>query len=111
MVDGIRYRYVGDASRIEGADFAEVVAELADSPREKIRARFTYTRLSAEYRRVGHALSHVRDRLPPYVAHQTILHALSVGWQPSAGGGVLDLGNLDDVIDFSLLRPESQDPG
>lgn len=110
VVDGVRYRYIGDATRFEGADFGEVVAELAESPREKIRARFTYTRLSREYRRVGHALSHVRDRLP-FVVHQTILHALSLGWRPDAGGGLRDLGNLDDVIDFSLLRHESQDRG
>ncbi|MEM9073089.1 MAG: hypothetical protein AAGE52_31585 [Myxococcota bacterium] len=109
-VDGTRYRYVGDATRLEGEDSGELIVELADSPREKIRATFTYTRLNTAYQRVGHALSHIRDRMPPFVVRQTILYALTQGWKPDLGGGVRDLGNLDDAIDFSELRPRSQDP-
>ncbi len=110
-VDGVRYRYRGDAWRMEGDDCGEVLIELADRGREKVRATFTYTKLSAEYRRVGHALSHAADTMPPYVVRQTILHALSVGWDPHSGGGLRELGNLDEVLDFSGLDPASQDPG
>lgn len=110
-VDGVQFRYVGDASRMEGDDYGIIIIEKAENARQKIRAHFTYTKLSLEYRRVGHALSHVIDYMPPYVVRQTILYAREHGWTPDEGGGILDLGNLDDKLDFSKLNPESQYPG
>lgn len=40
-VDGVRYRYRGDAWRMERDDCGEVLIELANRGREKVRATFT----------------------------------------------------------------------
>ena len=38
---------------------------------------------------------------------QTILYALKTGWRPDRGGGILNLGNLDDKIDYTLMKPQN----
>lgn len=110
-VDGVVYRYIGMGWRGEGEDFCELIVELAEMPRQKLKAAYTFTRVQKAYRAAGHSLSHVLDAIPPYVARQTILIGLERGWNPHAGGGLLNLGNLDSVIDFSNLNAHAQDPG
>ena len=42
-VDGVRYRYRGDAWRMEGDDCGELLIELADRGGEEVRATFSYS--------------------------------------------------------------------
>ena len=111
IVEGIKYRYRGHVTHHEGDNYGNLVVEKAEEPRQKIQAHFTWTKLYEEYKKVGHALSHVADHMPPYVVRQTILYALKKGWKPDQGGGLLDLGNLDEKLDFSQLNVESQNTG
>ena len=38
----------------------------------------------------------------PYIVRQVIDHALAQGWTPLSGGGELQLGSLDGLIDLRL---------
>lgn len=109
-IEGIKYRYHGHITHHEGDDYGDLIIEKAEEPRQKIKAHFTWTKLYNEYKKVGHALSHVADQMPPYVVRQTILYALKKDWMPDKGGGIVDLGNLDEKLDFSQLKVESQNP-
>ena len=40
----------------------------------------------------------------PYTVGQVIRHGLANGWTPMSGGGELNLGHLDAVIDLRLDR-------
>lgn len=106
VVDEVKYRWMGDAAKFEGDDFAFLFIELSDDPRQKIKASFSWTKLNAAYKKVNHKLSKVFDRPPSFVVRQTILYALENGWKPEEGGGVLDLGNLDDKLDYSQMKEQ-----
>ena len=47
----------------------------------------------------------------PSAVRQIILLALAKGWSPDQGGRMLDLGSIDDDIDFSELRNRSKSIG
>ena len=110
-VDGTKYRYVARGWRDDGEDFCELIIERAEDPRQKVRAGYRFSVVEDAYRKVGHSMRRGFDTIPPFVTRQTILLALERGWSPDAAGGLVDLGNLDDAIDFSGLRRKAQDPG
>lgn len=60
--------------------------------------------LYAEYKKVNHKLNVVIDHPPPYIVRQTILYALKNGWTPAKNGGIYDLGNLDEKLDYSFMK-------
>lgn len=111
VVDGIIYRYKGFVTHMEGDDYGDLVVAREEGNGQKIKAQFTWTKLYEAYKKIGHALSHSADHMPPYVVRQTILYALKKDWTPDKGGGMLDLGNLDEQLDFSQLKAESQNTG
>ena len=105
-VDGTVYRYRGgiyERDRMPGEVHAFRI-QRAGSPAQILRAEITYARLRAEYGRVGRHISRTIDSVPPYVARQTILLGLSRGWRPAQNGGELDLGSIDDAIDWTALH-------
>ncbi|QQR81230.1 MAG: hypothetical protein IPJ69_03585 [Deltaproteobacteria bacterium] len=108
IVDGTQYRWLGfiQSKKIKmSGEIDELLIELAENPGEKIRANFTFELVKSHYKKAGKHLQSF-DRFPPYIVRQTILFALSQGWKPAAGGGVRDLGCLDDKISYSDLKPE-----
>ncbi len=106
IVDGIKYRWCGFATRAEGDDQAEVLIELFDEPRQKLKALFSWTKLHKEYKKVNQKLSVYADHPPPYVVQQTILYGLMHGWEPDKRGGVIFLGNLNEELDFSMMKEQ-----
>lgn len=109
-VDGTTYRYFANGWKDSGEDFCHMIIERADDARQKVCADYTFSVIEDAYRKVGHSMRRGIDTVPPYVTRQTIVIALAQGWTPDAGGGLLNLGNLDDAIDFSELRKDAQDP-
>ena len=109
VVNDIEYRWIGDAAHFEGDDFGVLCIELYNNPRQKVKASFTWNRLNREYKKVNHRLCKVIDNPPPYIVRQTILYALDNGWKPDSGGGLLDLGNLDDKLNYAeMIEQEKQ---
>ena len=106
-VDNIKYRWVGDLTNFEGENFGVLLIELYNEPRQKIRATFSWTQISREYKKVNQKLSKVFDNPPPYIVRQTILYGLMIGWKPYSGGGLLDLGNLDHKLDYENMKEQS----
>ncbi|OGC06904.1 hypothetical protein A2526_01025 [candidate division WOR-1 bacterium RIFOXYD2_FULL_36_8] len=106
IVNGVKYRWLGFATKYEGDDYAEIFVELFDNPRKKIKATFTFSKLQKKYKEVGHKLFVPADKPPPYIVRQTIIYALKNGWKPDEEGGVLDLGNLDEKLDYSLMKKQ-----
>jgi hypothetical protein len=105
-VDGTVYRFRGgiyERDRMPGEVHAFRI-QRARSPGQMLRAEITYARLRAEYRRVGRHVSRTIDSVPPYVVRQTILLGLARGWKPSQNGRELDLGPIDDAIDWAALH-------
>ena len=68
-----------------------------------LRAEFGYERVKKEYARVGKHVSRSIDTLPPYVVRRAILIGLGKGWRPTERGSEIDIGVLDDQIDWSEL--------
>lgn len=87
-----------------------MVIERAEDARQKVSAEYTFSLIEDAYHNIGHSMRRGFDTVPPYVTRQTILIALTRGWTPDAGGGVLKLGNLDEAINFAELRKDAQDP-
>lgn len=103
-VEGVRYRWLGRLLHKDRADPGDLYIELAEGPKQKVHARISYSTLKKAYEAVGKGISGEIETIPPYVVRQIILLALAKGWTPDQGGGVLDLGSIDDDIDFSELR-------
>jgi len=106
VVAGTTYRFTGimcEYDRLPGEVHAFRVQH-GRSPRQMLRAEIGYARLRAEYQRVGRHISRMIDRIPPYVVRQAILLGLARGWQPAVNGAELDLGPIDDAIDWTALR-------
>ncbi len=110
-VNEVVYRYIGDAYDFEGISRVLLIAELAENPRQKIRATFNFDELNSAYKKTGHRLSKIADKVPPFFARACILLALKSGWQPESGKGVLDLGDVTGKIDLKLINPNSQNSG
>ncbi|HAS46895.1 MAG TPA: hypothetical protein DCS93_40795 [Microscillaceae bacterium] len=106
VVEDIKYRWMGDAANFEGDNFGLLFIEHYDNPRQKIKATFSWTRLNNAYKKVGHQLAKAYDNPPPYIVRQTILYGLKNGWKPNAGGGVLDLGNLDSQLNYEDMNEQ-----
>ncbi|MCK5218398.1 hypothetical protein KAR10_02675 [bacterium] len=108
IVNGVKFRWAGvgflhcDEPSREG----EVYIELFDNPKQKMKASFAWEEMNAMYKKVNHRLSKYLDMPPPFIIKQTIFYALKNGWQPDKKGGVLDLGNLDKKIDYTLMNPQ-----
>lgn len=105
-VDGTVYRFRGsilEYDRLPGEVHAFRV-QRARSPGQMLRAEISYPRLRAEYGRVGRHISRMLDSVPPYVVRQTILLGLARGWKPAQNGPELDLGPIDDAIDWTQLH-------
>lgn len=109
-VDGVHYRWIGFIQsrklKMPNEQFDDLIIELAENAGEKILAQFTFEHIKAHYQKVGKHLQ-TFDKFPPYVVRQTILLALKDGWRPDTGGGIRELGCLDEKIDYSNLKPES----
>ena len=105
-VDGVKYRFTGWFSDDEEGD---LFVELFSNPRQKIKVTFTWEKINEEYKKVNHRLCRIIDMPPSYIVRQTILYALKTGWYPDRGGGILNLGNLDDKIDYTLMKPQNGD--
>lgn len=106
-VDGVKYRWAGWFWPYSESDQCDLLVELFNNPRQKIKATFTWEKINKEYEKMNHRLSRCIDMQPPYIVRQTILYALKNGWCPNKGGGVLNLGNLDDKIDYTLMKPQN----
>ena len=106
-VEGVRYRYIGlFAERDRAPDEVHALrVQLADGPRQVLRAEFGYAVMKAAYARVGKHVSRWIDTAPPYLARQAILLGLREGWRPDTPGSEHDLGNIDARIDWTALRP------
>lgn len=111
VVEGVAYRYLArfcERDRIPAlGDVHEVRVQLADGPRQVLRAEFGYARLKREYARVGKHVSRWIDTLPPYVVRAVILLGLAGGWRPDEDGAELDLGLIDERIDWSQLSADA----
>ncbi len=82
----------------------ELRVQLAEEPQQVLRAQYGYDRVQSEYSRVG---KHIRGyTLPPYIVRQAILVGLRKGWHPTKRGIEIDIGVLDDQIDWSELAPK-----
>lgn len=108
-VHGTTYRYFASGWKDSGEDSCQMIIERSEDARQKVSAEYTFSIIEDAYHSVGHSMRRGLDTVPPYVTRQTILIALTRGWTPDEGGGVLKLGNLDDAIDFSELRKAAQD--
>ena len=63
-VEAVRYRWVGRLLHYDEPSLpGEIVVELAEGAREKIRAQFSFDKLRAEYRRVGKRIDKYWDRI------------------------------------------------
>ena len=105
-VDSTDYRFRGgiyERDRMPGEVHAFRI-QRAGSPGQILRAEITYQRVRTEYGRVGRHISRTIDSVPPYVVRQTILLGLARGWTPAQNGRELDLGSIDDAIDWTALR-------
>ena len=102
-VDGVKYRWTG---WFWPYDDGYLFVELFNNPRQKIKATFTWEKINKEYEKMNHRLSRCIDMQPSYIVRQTILYALKNGWCPNKGSGILNLGNLDDKIDYTLMKPQ-----
>ena len=109
VVGGQLYRWsgliAGERTRGKyglGQNPNQVVIEHADKPAKKVKAQLSLDLIREEYYRKGKQLGKISD-FPPFVVQQIILYAIDKGWVPSEGGGAMDLGNLDDVINFEEL--------
>lgn len=107
-VDGVQYRWLGFIQskklKMPNERFDELIVELSENAGEKVRAKFIFEHIKTQYQNIGKHLQSF-DRFPPYV-RQTILVALKNGWKPNAGGGIRELGCLDEKIDYSDLKSE-----
>lgn len=105
IVNDIKYRWTGFVLSQDSFNApAHLIIELYENPKQKIRAFFSWEKMNTEYKKVDHRLSKYLDATPPYIVRQTILYALKNGWVPNKGGGILELGNLDDKIDYTELK-------
>lgn len=105
IVNDIKYRWIGFVLQHDSPNEpAYVIIELYENPKQKIRAFFSWEKMNMEYKKIGHRLSKYLDATPPYIVRQTILYALKNGWNPNKGSGILELGNLDDKIDYTELK-------
>ncbi len=109
VVEGNTYRYVGYLSGYLSEKRTGELDELtigADIERgELLRAYFSYEPIRQAYLSVGRTLGKF-GAFPPYVVAQTIRIGLRSGWTPTTGGGMRTLGRLDDVINYSDLKPD-----
>lgn len=103
-INEVKYRFTGWVIHYEEG---ELFVELFNNPRQKIKATFTWEKIYEEYKKVNHRISTIIDMPPSYIVRQTILYALKTGWHPDSGGGILNLGNLDDKIDYTLMKPQN----
>ncbi len=109
VVDEVQYRYIGlfcERDRL-GGEVHEVRVQLAKDPEQVLRAEFGYARLKKEYDRVGKHVSRSIDTLPPFAVRQAIRIGLEKGWRPAERGREIDIGILDDQVDWTELRPDS----
>ena len=84
------------------------VVQRDDGPGARLRAKIGWLRVVHAYRAMGKGASKRHDQAPPFVVAQAIRIAQRRGWQHDRGGAELDLGWLDEVIDWSRLAPPDE---
>lgn len=77
LVDNCKYKYFGFINHYEGENYGELIIELFDNPRMKVKTKYTWEKVSSEFRKVNKKIGKF-DTFPPYLVHQTILFALKM---------------------------------
>ena len=77
-----------------------IMTEIESSP--KLNCKFEYQHLPIESK-YGKILAN-QFVITPYTVRQTILYALSIGWNPFEKGKDINLHHVDDKIDLRLAE-------
>lgn len=113
-VDGVRYRWMSDLPD-DMLPLPERVVSFQvqrdDGPGARLRARVRWPTVVRAYRALGKVVSKTYDSAPPFVVAQAIRVATTRGWCGTREGNELDLGFVDEVIDWSALDADAPASG
>ncbi len=107
IVDGHTYRYTGFLNGHAGdkstgeRDYLTICSNSEKG--QTLRVPFTWKLVAQSYEAIGKCLGRF-GTFPPFIVRQAILIGLKSGWTPRSGGGIYELTEVENQIDFSLLN-------